>query len=372
MTHLQQSKFANLTQLLRNQRSSEDRQRIAKAIALLRSKGLLSRPFVEAASLPAPTAPPLFYLLVALGRGDLSVARLYEGHVNAMQLLARLGTRDQLDRAMQAASKDGMLGVWGADDPAQPARLLQRANSWRLSGRKTFASGADLIACPLIAAKTLDMKTQLLLLDRDSLGGRFDAGWWAPMGMQATNSYALNLDGLEGEAAQLVGKPGMYEAQPFFGAGAIRFVAAQLGGTLALWDATREHLVASDRYQNPHQAARLGQMLGELEAAYALVRSGYARIARSIAWSEASAGHPDDCLIADCARVGLEAIAERVTTLAIRCVGCAGLMDAHPLAAAARDLLVYLRQPGPDAAQTRVGIGACDGRYEALFDASEL
>jgi alkylation response protein AidB-like acyl-CoA dehydrogenase len=314
----------------------------------------------------------MFHLLVALGRGDLSLARLYEGHVNAMQLLRRLGSPDQLDNAMQAVDEGGLLGVWGADDPAAPARLIQCGTTGRLTGRKTFASGADLIAYPLVAAKNAEMKTQLLLLDRNALAGRFDAGWWRPIGMQATNSYALNLEGLEVEARRFVGDAGTYEVQPFFGAGAIRFVAAQLGGALALWDATREHLVASERYHNPHQAARLGQMLGELEGAYALVRACYERVARSIAWNIESVEHCDDHLTADCARVALEAVAERVFALAVRCVGCAGLMETHPLASAARDLLVYLRQPGPDAAQTRLGIGACDGSYEAFFNAGKF
>ena len=38
------------------------------------------------------------------------------------------------------------------------------------------------------------------------------------------------------------------------------------------------------------------------------------------------------------------------------------------MAAAVRDLMVYLRQPAPDAALTRLGINACAGEYQALFD----
>jgi alkylation response protein AidB-like acyl-CoA dehydrogenase len=186
--------------------------------------------------------------------------------------------------------------------------------------------------------------------------------------MQATNSFRIQLNGIVVGKDELLGPEGAFEKQPFFGAGAIRFVAAQLGGTLALWDATRDHLLAFDRYENPHQAARLGQMVAELEGAHALVRNGYVRASAAIAWEQQPAEKVTDHFFADSARVAMEAAADRILALALRSVGCAGLMETHPLASAARDLMVYLRQPSPDAVLTRLGIAACDERYQALFD----
>lgn len=355
-----------LSRFLANQRKRPDGERIGSALEEIIKCGLLRTEFIRDAVTPRIDAPLMFFFLVALGRGDLSVARLYEGHVNALQLIARLGTEPQLIRASETAASGGLLGVWGADDPSKPARLSQIDGGFRLSGRKTFASGADRVALALVAAKTNDKKTQLCLLPSEILNRRFDSSWWQPLGMQATNSFALDLDGIDIGSSEMIGSAGDYETQPFFGAGAIRYVAAQLGGALALWDATRDHLALSGRFENPHQAARLGEMVADLEAAFSSVKNAYERAAYAINWDSL----PDEsCAFgADSARVIVERMSERILTLAIRSVGCAGLMDSHPLAAACRDLMVYLRQPAPDAALARLGMYACAGSYRPVFD----
>lgn len=359
---------SHITRDLRTERWRAPEERIDRALGVLHAEGALSVPFIMRVTDHSTGAPELFPILVALGRGDLSVARLYEGHVNALQLLARYGTEDQLGTVAQAAANGHLAGVWGADDPMAPAKVTCSGTGARLTGRKTYASGADIVAHALVAVKDPDGKTQLVLLDRSKIDGRLDSDWWRPIGMQATNSFALSLDGLEVPSRRLVGTAGDYEMQPFFGAGAIRFVAAQLGGALALWDATRSHLSATRRCDDPHQAARLGQMTADLEAGFSIVQIAYARVAPAIAWDK-SEGDPKTSLYADCARIAVETIAERVMTSAVRSIGCAGLMEGHPLAAAMRDLMVYLRQPAPDAALARVGAGACSGAYRPLFDA---
>jgi alkylation response protein AidB-like acyl-CoA dehydrogenase len=358
----------HLTRSLADQRQRPDRERIDSALEELRKSGLLGGHFIRDAVTPRIDAPQMFSILVALGRGDLSVARLYEGHVNAVQLVARLGTPAQLDRVEDSASSGGLLGVWGADDPSSPARVTPFEGGYRLKGRKTFASGADRLALALVAAKNADQKTQLVLLSRETLDGRFDPRWWQPMGMQATDSFALDLDDIQIEASELIGNAGDYETQPFFGAGAIRFVSAQLGGALAVWDAARDHLASSGRFENPHQAARLGQMVADLEAAFSSVKGAYARVSYAIEWDSPADQGP--ALSADSARVIVESVSERIMALAVRSVGCAGLMDGHQLATAARDLMVYLRQPAPDTALTRLGTHACAGSYRPAFDES--
>jgi alkylation response protein AidB-like acyl-CoA dehydrogenase len=359
--------WRRLTRILAGQRAEADAVRVDAALRVLHSSSLLDGCYIRKAVAEQHDAPRMFSILVALGRGDLSVARLYEGHVNALQLIARLGTPKQVDLVSECASSGGLLGVWGADHPTAPARITPLSDGFRLTGKKTFVSGAHRLAFALIAAKTADKKTQLILLPRSEYEERFDSSWWRPFGMQATDSFALDLDDIAIGSAELIGQPGDYETQPFFGAGAIRFVSAQLGGALAVWDATRDHLGATGRYENPHQAARLGQMVAELEGAFSSVENLYARAASAIQW-ESVPPCDNAHLRADAARVIVEGISERVIALAIRSVGCAGLMDDHPLSSAVRDLMVYLRQPAPDAALTRLGTHACSGSYRPVFD----
>ena len=58
------------------------------AFAGLRNLGLIGAP-----PLGLNEAPRLFRVLAAVGRGDLSVGRIFEGHVNALLLIDMSGAR---------------------------------------------------------------------------------------------------------------------------------------------------------------------------------------------------------------------------------------------------------------------------------------
>ncbi len=360
--------IADLTAALRQARTSDESARLEQAFHVLNRDRMLATAFVRRATEPEQGVPSMFDTLVALGRGDLSIARLFEGHANAVQLVARLGSHEQKEAAFRVADSGKLMGVWGADDPTNPARLDD--DTLQLTGRKTFASGADSVALAVVAAKTRQGTNQLLLIDAKRLEGRFDAAWWRASGMKATRSFAVDLNALPISESDLLGSPGAYERQPFFGAGAIRFVTAQLGGALAVWDAMRMHLSKTGRADDPHQAARLASVVADLEAAFCFVKEAYARVAPAIAWSEAATNASDGPLIADAARIVLEETVDRVLPRAMRSVGCAGLMETHPLHLAMSDLMVYVRQPAPDMARVRLGTAAAGDSYKAAFDAA--
>lgn len=336
-----------------------------EGLGLLAERGLLAPARIAEAVAPRSDAPPeVFGLLAAAGRGDLAVGRLYEGHVNAMGLVARLGDEAQRRRAARIAEGGGLLGVWGADDFRAPGRI----EGGVLRGRKTYCSGGDRLAAALVVVEDEAARKSLIFLDTKRLSGRWDPKWWQPLGMTTTDSWAVDLEGAEVAEDELVGAPDDYLAQPYFGGGAMRFVTVQLGGVLAVWDAGREHLARTRRGGDPHQAARLGRMLAACEGTYAGVRAAYERLAPALAW-EAGEGAPRDALIADAARTLTVAAGSVVSDLATQSVGCAGLMAGHDLERALRDLTVYLRQPAPDAALTRAGSAAAEGAYAPLFDA---
>lgn len=311
----------------------------------------------------------MFAVLVAAGRGDLAAGRLYEGHVDALGLLRRLGTAEQSARG-DAWAREGLIGVWGADDPSDPARIETNGGTIRLSGRKTFASGGPHLAGAIIAAKDEAKHTRLVLVDRTHLANRFEPEWWDPIGMAETRSDALSLDGVAVSPDDILGAPGAYEGHPAFGAGAIRFVAVQTGGVLAVWDAMRSHLARTGRTDDPHQAARLAEAAAACEGAFAAARAAFDRLRPVIAWHEGAAegDAAGQAAAADAARLLVERTGRDVSDIAVRSVGCGGLMRRHPLSRRITDLLVYLRQPAPDAAATRLGQAAGTGAYTPLFD----
>lgn len=86
------------------------------AFAELARRGLLEAPPVGAEEMR-----PLLRLLAAVGRGDLSVGRIFEGHVNAVWLVRRFGTPAQV---RELAGAGGTLGVWNTDRAAEALRRL--------------------------------------------------------------------------------------------------------------------------------------------------------------------------------------------------------------------------------------------------------
>ena len=57
----------------------------------------------------------LLRLLRILGKGDLSVGRIYEGHVNGLQLIQTFATPDQVEHFAQNARGQQIFGVWNAE-----------------------------------------------------------------------------------------------------------------------------------------------------------------------------------------------------------------------------------------------------------------
>ncbi|MBC7920445.1 MAG: acyl-CoA dehydrogenase, partial [Ferruginibacter sp.] len=102
----------------------------------------------EADLLTVPLADPtlpareLLEVLLHIGRGNLAVGRLYEGHVNALQLITRYGTPTQRKRwAADVSAAHHLFGVWNTE--AGDGVRIERQGDGRLvlRGSKTFCSG---------------------------------------------------------------------------------------------------------------------------------------------------------------------------------------------------------------------------------------
>ncbi len=90
-------------------------------ISDLRRLGLLAAPVPTAeggAGLgEEPGAGRLMEVLRLLGYGSLALGRLYEGHINALQLIARYGDAGQRARLFSDARAGHLFGVWNTEPP---------------------------------------------------------------------------------------------------------------------------------------------------------------------------------------------------------------------------------------------------------------
>jgi alkylation response protein AidB-like acyl-CoA dehydrogenase len=207
-------------------------------------------------------AQALLDVLRSIGRGSLSLGRLYEGHVNAILLITRYGTEEQLAVAARDASAGRLFGVWNTD-----GRDHLHLAGTRLVGGKVLASGAGYVERPVVTAHNQDGDSLMVLL-RLTRGERADLSSWRAHGMRASATGSIDLTGLQVSAADVIGGAGDYVRQPTFSTGAWRFAAVQLGGMEALVTQMKRHLVGLDRHCDSLQQARAGEALIAMETAH--------------------------------------------------------------------------------------------------------
>ncbi len=299
----------------------------------------------------AGSTAQLLEVLTSIGSGDLSIGRLYEGHVNALLLIQRHGTRAQLDRAVHAIHRDkALFGVWNTD-ARTPLALIPSATGWRLAGGKAFASGAGLVEQALVTARLPDGGRQMLVIPMASLDARIDRSVWHPLGMRASMSFAVDLTDVRIADEALLGQPGDYLSEPWFSAGCIRFIAVQLGGALALLRIVHEHLRRTGRAGDPYQVERFSRMRVALEGG----RLWLDHAASAFDRADAEANSARIIATANMARHAVETACGLIIDLAGKSIGVQGMLAPHPLERLIRDLTTYLRQPAPDAALASVG-----------------
>jgi alkylation response protein AidB-like acyl-CoA dehydrogenase len=307
-----------------------------------RRSGLAMSPFPEAGLGSAGGHNELCTILRLLGSADLSLARLFEGHVNAVSLVRRYGTREQMRGLADRISRGGLSAVWGADD----AEGLQVAGSdvQRLRGRKILASGAGFVTDPLVTAKA--QSGQVMCLLQLTTTEKVDLSGWTAQGMRSTATGAVDLTGTELSSAHMIGAPGDFIQQPYFSGGAWRFCAAHLGAIERLVDLFRGHLVARNRVEDPYQLQRLAQSIASAKTARFWVEEA----ARRLSADEGDAG--SIVAFANLTRMVTERAALDVMENVQRGVGLLSFIRPNPIERISRDLATYLRQPVPDLAMS--------------------
>ncbi len=315
------------------------------AIAALHAAGLMTAPFPAhlggADLIAADAVDQLRDVLRLIGGGDLSVGRLYEGHVNAVALVARYGTPSQLSRLAADVHDGALSGVWNAEG-AGPVTLEREGRRWALRGAKILASGAGSLSRPIVPAARGD--ATVMTMPHLGVDTAHDLSRWTAQGMRSSATGTVDLTGLEIDPDQIVGQDDDYRGQPAFFGGAWRFCAVQLGAIERLVDLFRGDLRARGRGDDPYQRARIAGCATAVETASLWI----AQAARMVA----EAARPTAEILA---YVGLtRGVTERagldVMEAAHRGLGLGSFMRPHPVERVARDLATYLRQPAPDGA----------------------
>lgn len=303
----------------------------------------------------------LLLILKHIGRGNLAVGRIYEGHVNALQLVQTFGTTEQIEAyACDARDLGKLFGVWSAE-ASDGVQVISNAQGCCLKGSKTFCSGCGYVDRAFVGGGLPGGEWQMCIVPMDQVTTVSDSNWWQPSGMRATASYKVDFTGVELDKTAMIGYPGDYLRQPWLTAGVIRFAAVQLGGAEALLEETRTYLQSLARTDDPYQKERVSQMAIAVESGNLWLRSAAEFVA---AYAPQFGGVPGvqtppqiEQLVAyaNMVRTAIEQICLEVIALCERCVGANGLLPPNPIERIIRDLTLYLRQPGFDSALVHPG-----------------
>ena len=306
-----------------------------------------------------PDAADLAEILRLVGSGSLALGRVYEGHVNALDLVLRYAAPTERRALLADAVSGHLFGVWNTE-PAADGLVLGEDGSLR--GQKTFASGAGRVTRALVTARRPGRTEPEMLVVALDPNTRADLSAWRAQGMRASATGTVDLTGLA-PLARLGGLDD-YHREPHFSGGAWRFAAVQLGGIEAVFEAWRGHLARTGRGVDPHQLARLGEGAIALEGARSFVTRAAGLVAHDAV--------PPERIVAfvGLTRLAVERAGLEVLGLAQRSVGLQGFLRGHPLERLSRDLATYLRQPAPDRALTAAAatILAADGPVDRLWN----
>jgi len=313
-------------------RANDDEGFPADRLAALGRAGALS----AFATLPDPDAVRrLDRVLRRIGAVDLSLGRLFEGHVNAVQLVHVYGDAEQRAALADDLAASRVLGVWNTE--AAPMTI----DDGVLQGAKTFATGAGHIDRALITARDADGAKRMVLVDIAGQATRADNSGWQVRGMKGTHSGRFAFTGMP---ANVVGIPGDYEREPRFSAGAWRFTAVQVGAAEGLMRHWRAHLVDTGKGDDPIQRLRFGRAVGA-------VRSAGLWVAQAAQAAETGAANAIALVLMT--RGLVEDAALQAMEGAARAVGTASFFAGSRIDRITRDLGLYLRQPVPDQARDR-------------------
>lgn len=332
-----------LDEIAANAAAADAGQRtLAPDMALLCEAGLLAR-------LASPTVPPREQatLLRRIARASLSVGRLAEGHMNALRLVALYGTGDQQRRHMAAADAGAIFGVWGADGPVPVGVAEYRAGRISLCGGKRFASGLGTVSRAVVTAATAE-GTVLAAADVDG-GPRADFAAWDTTGMRATASGTYDFDGVE---AEVLGKPGDYEREPFFEGGVWRYAALHVGGLEALGEAVRAGVAAFGEAATEAQLHRVAHIASLAHAARLMVEDAAEKVERPGAGAAAVA-------LSLAAREMVEEACLSGIAIADRALGARSFATGETVERVRRDLTFFLRQANLDGKLRQVGGTLC-------------
>ncbi|MCU7696752.1 acyl-CoA dehydrogenase [Acinetobacter sp. AYS6] len=201
-------------------------------------------------NLPHPASGQTYQrwqLFAQIAGVDLSLAKLFESHCDAISILNELGYQSEID--------DQLWAIWAAD--GGPAPLQVKDNL--CNGIKPWCSGAEFIQKALMSYKNQQGQAQLCIVDLSHSSISTDLSNWHAVGMHPTQTARVSF---ENTPVKLIGHPNSYLKRPGFWHGAAGVAACWYGAAVGLAGFLQESCQVSP---NPFKKLYLGEVAQQLE-----------------------------------------------------------------------------------------------------------
>ncbi|WP_461535001.1 acyl-CoA dehydrogenase family protein [Spongorhabdus nitratireducens] len=309
----------------------------------------------------------LWSMVTAIAKADMSTARCWEGHNNALMLLDRIATREQKDRWYDGILNRGELWtVWSGEPllktPGQKQQfgtsLTLTDGGYLLNGSKTFCTSATHARWANLLVNTAGAggarhascspeSVIMLACDLDQPSVSYDESWWKPVGMRGSVSCVVNFDNTFIPFENQIGEPGQFLREEWQTYWTPQYAATFLGGAQAAYDYTRDHIASQSRQNDPYVQHRIAKMALNIQACEQ--------------WLDHAAGQwnakqtEQAKLAGNMARYQVEQLATESVQHAIHACGARALMQPSPLERIMRDLSIYTRHDNDDQLLATIG-----------------
>ncbi|AQT46906.1 MULTISPECIES: hypothetical protein [Bartonella] len=289
-----------------------------------------------------------FDFLRRLGKANLSLARLFEGHLHAVRLI-ELYAEKRLRKNIFSKVKEGaLLGVWGAS-LNQPLTLTTLPNGkLLLHGTKRLVTGLGLVEFAIVRLRQNGNDADQLAIVEVNDTSRQMIEYWDASGMRPTLTGSFDFSGIEIKESDLLGEPGDYHQEPHYIGGVWRHSVVHLGGAEAIIDTWREMLIRKNRLDDPFQLTRLAKARSETLAASAMLFKT-ACLVEEATRSPTKSNIDDAVLACLLAHDQMEDVCVRILNLCEKSLGMEAFIERCPIERMRRDLSMFIRHIAPDA-----------------------
>lgn len=321
----------------------------------------------------------LWQMTTEIAKADMSTARCWEGHNNALMLLDNLGTNSQKSQWFSGVVNKGEIWtVWSGEPLLKIPNQTQKIGTTVSTSKTGYILNGSKVFCSSATGATW---ANLLVNTEGSGGARyadgspesvimlachlkdpsvsFDDSWWKPIGMRGSVSYLVKFNNTFIPFEHQIGEAGEFLSNEWQTRWTPQYAATFLGGAEAAYEYTLAHIKSQQRQNDAFVQHRVGKMQLNIQSAY-LWLDHVAHL-----WDENKIDLAKST--GNMARYQIEQLTTQTIDHAIHICGARSLIQPSPLERIFRDLSFYVRHDNDDQLLATIGKSALGQSHDPSF-----